>query len=96
LENQSLEAMALEFLRNDIQHEKTQDIDIDETWLLSLKKVLIAFFGCESIDPLMFEHGRNIGQTFFHKLESERNQQNSSQRYLNEFCEWLRKKGFGT
>ena len=87
----------MESLKKDIQHEEDQKVDIDKEWLLSLKNVLISFFGCESIAPLMFEHGRNIGQRFFHKMqEIEQNQQNASQIHLNELCEWLTKNGFGT
>jgi len=86
----------LESVKKDIYHEEKQKVDIDKEWLLSFKNVLISFFGCESIGPIMFEHGRNIGQLFFHKIkEIEQNQYNASQIYLHELCEWLRTNGFG-
>ncbi|MFX1466653.1 MAG: hypothetical protein ACFFA5_09295 [Promethearchaeota archaeon] len=87
----------MESLKNDIKNEENQKVDIDNEWLLSLKNVLISFFGCESIAPIMFEHGRNIGHLFFHKMRKiEQNQKNPSQMYLNELCEWLRRNGYGT
>ncbi len=87
----------MESIKKDIQHEEDQKVDIDKEWLLSLKNVLISFFGCEPIQPLMFEHGRNIGQLFFHKMqEIEQNQHKASQMHLNELFEWLTKRGFGT
>lgn len=84
-------------VKKDIKNEIVQKVIIDKKWLLSLKKILVSFFGCESIAPIMFEHGRNIGQLFFQKMnEIEKNQHDVSQTYLNEICEWLSKKGFGT
>jgi len=86
----------LESLKKDIRNEENQKVDIDKEWLLSLNNVLTSFFGCESIAPIMFEHGRNIGHLFFHKMKKiEQNQNDASQIYLNELCEWLRKNGFG-
>ena len=87
----------MESVKKNIHHEENLKVDIDKEWLLSLKNVLISFFGCETIGPIMFEHGRNIGQFFFHKMKKiEQNQHISSQIYLNELCEWLTKNGFGT
>ncbi len=87
----------MESLKKDIRNEENQKVDIDKEWLLSLNNVLTSFFGCESIAPIMFEHGRNIGHLFFHKMKKiEQNQNDASQIYLNELCEWLRKNGFGT
>jgi len=87
----------LESLKKDIRNEENQKVDIDKEWLLSLNNVLTSFFGCESIAPIMFEHGRNIGHLFFHKMKKiEQNRNDASQIYLNELCEWLRKNGFGT
>jgi len=86
----------LETIKKNIKNEKVQKVDIDKKWLLSLKNVLISFFGCESIEPIMFEHGRNIGQLFFKNMkEIEQNQHKAPQKYLNELCEWLRMNGFG-
>jgi len=86
----------LESLEKDIRNEENQKVDIDKEWLLSLNNVLTSFFGCELIAPIMFEHGRNIGHLFFHKMKKiEQNQNDASQIYLNELCEWLRKNGFG-
>jgi hypothetical protein len=86
----------LESVKKDTHQEENQNVDIDKEWLLSLKNVLISFFGCETIAPFMFEHGRNIGQFFFHKMkEIKQNQHNASQIYLNELCEWLRTNSFG-
>ncbi len=86
----------MESLRKDIQNEKNQKVDIDKDWLLSLNNVLISFFGCESIAPIMFEHGRNIGHLFFHKMKkTEQIRDDASQKYLSELREWLRKNGFG-
>jgi len=87
----------LESLKKEIRNEENQKVDIDKEWLLSLNNVLTSFFGCESIAPIMFEHGRNIGHLFFHKMKKiEQNRNDASQIYLNEICEWLRKNGFGT
>ncbi len=86
----------MESLEKDIRNEENQKVDIDKEWLLSLNNVLTSFFGCELIAPIMFEHGRNIGHLFFHKMKKiEQNQNDASQIYLNELCEWLRKNGFG-
>ena len=75
---------ALESLKKDIQNEENHKSDIDKDWLLSLKNVLISFFGCESIEPILFEHGRNIGHLFFHKMrKSEQIRSDTSQYYLN-------------
>ena len=87
----------MESLKKEIRNEENQKVDIDKEWLLSLNNVLTSFFGCESIAPIMFEHGRNIGHLFFHKMKKiEQNRNDASQIYLNEICEWLRKNGFGT
>jgi hypothetical protein len=87
----------LESVKKDINHEEIQRLDIDKEWFLSLKNVLVSFFGCETIGPIMFEHGRNIGHLFFHKMKKiEQNRNDASEIYLNELCEWLRKNGFGT
>jgi hypothetical protein len=87
----------LESLRKDTENEENRKVDIDKDWLFSLKNVLVSFFGCESIEPIMFEHGRNIGHLFFHKMrKGEQIQSDTSRLYLNELFELLRKKGFGT
>ena len=87
----------MESLKKDIHNEENQKVDIDKEWLLSLNNVLMSFFGCEPIAPIMFEHGRNIGHLFFHKMKKiEQSRNDAFQIYLNELCEWLRKNGFGS
>jgi hypothetical protein len=87
----------LESLKKDLKNEENHKIDIDKSWLLSLNNVLISFFGCESVAPIMFEHGRNIGHLFFHKMKTiEQIRDDASQKYLSELCEWVRKNGFGS
>ena len=78
------------------QRESFRDILIDEEWFSSLNNLVISFFGSETLAPLLFEHGRNSGRTFFKEIrENVQNQRSDSQIYLNKFCEWLRKNGFG-
>ena len=83
--------------RKGTQQENSRNIIIGKEWFLSLNNVLNSFFGSETVASLFFEHGRNVGRTFFHEIrEPVQNQRNSSQVYLNTFYDWLRRSGFGT
>ena len=78
------------------QLENSRNIIIGKEWFLSLKNVIISFFGSETVASLFFEHGRNVGRTFFHEIREPVQNQRNSQVYLNTFYDWLRRSGFGT
>lgn len=70
---------------------------IDKWWILSLKDILSSLYGNETSEALFFEHGRNLGRISFQKIrKNEQNLPNSSQEYLDKFCEELTRSGFAT
>lgn len=86
----------MRFSKNDYQHEVLSNSSINQKWFLSLKKVVTSFFGSETIAPLFFEHGRSIGQFFFHEIrENSQSPFNSSEIYVNKISGWLRKNNLG-
>jgi predicted hydrocarbon binding protein len=84
--------------KTNIFHDKnSRRLCIDEWWILSLKNILSSLYGNETSEALFFEHGRNLGRIFFQKIrKNEQNLSNSSQEYLDKFCEGFTRSGFAT